>query len=65
MIKIDMGKEYVFGQMELVIVDNGKIIKLMVKGYSNMSMGTVIKENGKEIKNRVKELVLMFKVKHM
>jgi len=53
--KIDMVKEYKIGQMELYMMENGKIIKLTVKDYFDIPIKLNMKENG----NKAKHVVLV------
>ena len=42
--------EFIFGQMELFMKENGKIILFMDLEYINLVMGEFIEDNGKIIK---------------
>ena len=42
--------EFIFGQMELFMKENGKIILFMVLEFINFLMGESIMDNGKIIK---------------
>jgi hypothetical protein len=42
--------EFIFGQMELYMKVNGKIILFMDLGFINFQMGEFIMDNGKIIK---------------
>ena len=52
------GLESVNGQMESIILGNGKTIKNMVKGFTHGQMAENMKETTEMIKNMVKELTL-------
>ncbi len=53
---IQMGKEKGVHQMEEITLGNGKMGIIMVKELTPGLMGKSMKENGKMIKNTVKEL---------